>query len=101
MCITTVPESQTPFRSTASPFRVTDHFETSALNDPQMTLNPTRSKVHHTDITNVPESQISPRFALQPACSSYHTFYNSPLATMLNVQKKKNKQICQQEAHWP
>ena len=32
----------TPFRSTTSSFRDTGHFETSALNDPKLTLNPAR-----------------------------------------------------------
>ncbi len=36
----------TPFRSTRR-FRDTSHFETSALNDPQITLNPTRLNVPH------------------------------------------------------
>ncbi len=33
----------TPFRSMTSPFRDTGHFETSALNDPKLTLKPKRS----------------------------------------------------------
>ncbi len=37
----------TPFLSTASHFRVTGYFETSALNDFKITLNTKRSKVPH------------------------------------------------------
>ena len=51
----------------ASCFRVTGHFEISALNDPKMTLNPTRSNVFHICITSIYECQISIRFALRPA----------------------------------
>ncbi len=40
------------FRSTTSLFRVTGHFETSALNDPKMTLNTTMSKVHQIRVTS-------------------------------------------------
>ncbi len=39
-----VPNVST-FRSTTNRFRDTGNFETSALNDPKITLNPTRSKV--------------------------------------------------------
>ncbi len=42
-------------------------FETSALNNPKMTLNPTRSSVPHICITSIPESQISVLFTLWPA----------------------------------
>ncbi len=40
----------TLFRSTASHFRVTGHFETSEQNDPKMALNTKRSKVMHIHI---------------------------------------------------
>ncbi len=36
----------------------TSHFQTSALNDPKMTLNTERSKVPHTHVTTTPELQI-------------------------------------------
>ncbi len=54
------------FRSTAKRFRVTGQFETSAPNDPKMTINTERSKWPHMYITN--ESQISllSFFALLP-----------------------------------
>ncbi len=46
------------------PFRVTGHFETSALNDPKMTLNTSRLKVPHIHIKTTPDSQVSIRFAV-------------------------------------
>ncbi len=49
------------------PFWLIEHFETSSPNYSKMTFNTTRSKVPHTCITSVPDSQISVRFALQPA----------------------------------
>ncbi len=54
------------FRSTAKRFRVTGQFETSAPDDPKMTINTERSKWPHMYITN--ESQISllSFFALLP-----------------------------------
>ncbi len=55
-----------PFCYTTSHFRDTCNFETSALNDPKMTLNTTRSKVPHICFTSVNESHISLGFALQP-----------------------------------
>ena len=59
---------------------------------PPKTLNTTRSKVYHTCVTSVPESQILVRFALRPALSMIsHFFYNSPLTPMLNAHKKCQK----------
>ncbi len=52
------------FRSTASRFWVTGHYETSAPNDPQMTL---RSNAPRVCATSVSESQLSVCFALRPA----------------------------------
>ena len=49
----------TPFRSTTSRFWNTGHFETSAPNDPKLTLNPT---LPYIGITTVPKSHC---FALQ------------------------------------
>ncbi len=49
------------------PFSSYNPFEESAQTDPQMTLNPTRSKVPHIRVTSVPESQITLRFAIRPA----------------------------------
>ncbi len=43
------------------------HFETSALNESQMTLNITRSYVPHIYVTSILESQFSRHFALRPA----------------------------------
>ena len=64
-------------------------FWTTAPNDPKMTLNPTRSKIGHVCVTSIRQSQISLRFALRPPFSRYHTFYNSPLSSMLNRPKRK------------
>ena len=55
------------FFSAASCFWATGHFETSAPNDPQMTLNTERSKVPHIHVTTNPKSQISLVFALHAA----------------------------------
>ena len=56
-----------PFRPMTSLFRVTGQFWDKCTAWPKMTLNTTRSKVHHIHVTNVPESQISLRFALRSA----------------------------------
>ena len=53
----------TPFHSATSCFQVTGHFDASALNDPTVPLNTSRSKVHHILLV----SQISLCFALWPA----------------------------------
>ncbi len=55
----------TSFRSTASRFRVTVSFGTSAPNDLILTLKTKRSKVTHILVTINPESQISLHFALR------------------------------------
>ena len=65
----TVPrlENFTPFSSTAIYFRDTGDFETSAPNEPKMTLNTKRPKVLHMHITTTPPPQpMSRGFALQP-----------------------------------
>ena len=56
----------TPCHSTASHVRVTGHFETGELNDPQMTLNTKMSKVPHIYVATTPESQVLLHFALHP-----------------------------------
>ena len=53
-----------PFSSRAIRFRVKGHCETSALNDPKMTLNTKRSKISHICCVSIPESQISPHVIL-------------------------------------
>ena len=65
----------TPFRCKASHLQDTGNFETSALNDPKMALNPTRSKVPHICVTSVHESQISLHFTVQPALR-YRPFWD-------------------------
>ncbi len=61
LCVTNVPESQILllFRSTTSCFGVRGHVETSAPNDPKMTLNTTRSRISHSG-TSVQVSNFSP-----------------------------------------
>ncbi len=53
--------------STASHFQVTGHFDTSAPNDPKMTLNTKRSKEPLIHVPSTPEPKISIHFALQSA----------------------------------
>ena len=66
-----------PFCSTASRFWVTSHFETSVPNDPQMTLNPTRSNVPHICVISIHESQFSLSFTLwHNPFSSYRPFWD-------------------------
>ncbi len=64
----------TPFHPTASHFRLMDHFVTSALNDPKMTLNTKRSKLPDIHITITP----SPKFhsALQGGVKYTRGNYN-------------------------
>ena len=56
----------TPFCSMTSPFWDAGYFETSAPNDPKVTLNQARSN-YPLCMTSVRDSQISLRFALRPA----------------------------------
>ncbi len=60
------------FPSTTSCFRVLGQFETSALNDPKMTLDTTRSNTPHIYVTGTPPPPNSkfnsPHFALSPFC---------------------------------
>ena len=56
-----------PLCCMTSHFWYTGNFDTSALNDPKITLNTTRSKVPHICVTSFHESQISPHFGLWPA----------------------------------
>ena len=61
----------------------------------KMTLNTTRSKIHHICVTSVPESQISPRLLCDHSFSRYRTFYNSPL-TAPPQKKSQNFKIARQ-----
>ncbi len=54
----------TSLHPTASRFRLTGHFETSALNDPKETLNTKRPKVLYTGCISTLASQFSLCFAL-------------------------------------
>ncbi len=81
----------TPFGSTTSRFGVTGHFETRAPNDLKMTLNITRSKVHHICVTSVPESHILVSLLYDQRFPWYSTFHNSPLTPMLNAPKRTEK----------
>ncbi len=62
-----LPQSPKFHSILASRFRVKGHFETSALNDPNMTLNTKKIKIHHISCCIRPESQISLHCALWPA----------------------------------
>ncbi len=87
----------TPFRSMTSCFADTGHSETSALNDPKMTINPTKSNVPHIYITSVPESHILLSFALRPEFSRYMQFWNictELLHIDLEPYKAKLSYIC-------
>ncbi len=53
-----VPNFTPPVHSTGSSFRVTGHFERSAPNDPQMTLNTKKLTVLYINVIRTPESQI-------------------------------------------
>ncbi len=57
------------FRPSSSRFRVSGHYETSAPNDPKITLSTKRSKVPHLHVTTIPESYILLRFTLRLAIS--------------------------------
>ena len=65
----------TPFHSTPSRFGVTGHFETHSSNDLKMTLNTTRSNVHHICVSSIPESQSLVRVGLRPAVSIILHFF--------------------------
>ncbi len=58
ICVTSVAESKTftPFQSTTSRDFELDHSETSALHNPKITLNATRSSVPHTWVTSIHEA---------------------------------------------
>ena len=51
----------------------------NALNDPQMTLNPTQSNVPHTCVTSIHDFQISLRFALRPAILGIQAIFRQVL----------------------
>ena len=79
--VTTTPQrlsNFSPFRSTASHFPVTSHFE-SAPTDYKITVNTKRSKVPHLHITTTLESQFSVAFALRLANSKILPIYHSSI----------------------
>ncbi len=82
----------TPFCSMTSCFRVIGHFETSAPNDPRMTLNTARSKVHYICVTSVPKSQISLCFDLRPAV--FKMTHNLKCSIDYHVKRWKKKKKC-------
>ncbi len=94
--VTSVAESQIPFFSTTSLFRVTGHYETSALNG-KVTLNTTRPKVAHI-CYYCPESQISVRFALRPAMFELQAILRQTIAPndpkWQNITRSKVHHIC-------
>ncbi len=58
--------------------------EESALNDPQMNLNLTRSQVMHICVTTIPDSQIPHRSALWRAISRDRAFETRALNEPIN-----------------
>ena len=80
-------------RSTASYFQDTVKFETSALNDRKMSLNPTRLNVPHLCITSVPDSPISLIFTLQPSILELQAILRKKLRMTPNYREHKIKNI--------
>ena len=81
-----VPDSHiTLFCSMTAVFEL--HFETSAPNDPQMTMNTTRSKVPHICVNRFPESRFSLHFALQPARFEWQTILGQVRLTWNDLEQ--------------
>ncbi len=76
---------------TTSLFRVTSHFKESATNNPEITLNPTRSNVLRIHVTTIPGSQRSLRFALRPAILMISHILLFPIDYHVIRPKKKQK----------
>ncbi len=102
VCVTTVkiPNFSHPVCSTTSRFGVTGHSETNAPNDPKLTFNTKRSKVHvpHICITyyvlvpNVtPFRSRSSRFRFT---GHFETSVPNYLKLALNPTKRKVSRIC-------
>ncbi len=76
-----------PFRSTESRFRVTGHYETSALkvNDPTITLNTktlnTKCQRYPIHVTTTLESQISHCFTLRLTISEILQIFHLPIGS--------------------
>ncbi len=66
----------TLFHSTARSFRVTGHFEISALNDPKMTLNTKRSEVPHIHVTTTWSQKFHSILLYGQPFPSYRPFWD-------------------------
>ncbi len=76
----------------SQPFSSNRPFETTAQNDPKMTVNTKRSKVPHIHVITTPESQNSLRFPYGQPVSSYMSFETSApndLKMTLNTKGQK------------
>ena len=78
-----------PFHSTDSRFRVTDHFETSAPNYSKMTLNNKRLNVFNIHVTSTPGPQISFRLALEPGVSELQAILRQVRRMTQNTKRSK------------
>ncbi len=82
----------TPFGFTASRFRVTGQFETSALNDPKTTLNTKTSKVPHIHLTTTPTPKFhSISLHGQPILSYRPHWDNAPNDPKMALNTKRSK----------
>ncbi len=74
ICVTSVSDSTTftPFQPTTSRFRITGQSETSALNDPKMTLNTTTCHLVHKSLISVSNIHESKTFELQTILRPVH-----------------------------
>ena len=84
-----------PFRSTTSRFRDTGSSKTEMLRMTQNWIWTLDGQKCHVYIKHLP---MGPKFwsvsLYGQQFRRYRIFYHSPLTTMLNGQKKKNKRIC-------
>ncbi len=93
ICVTSVPDAQTsPTCSTTSRFRVTGHFETSVINNPQIILNTNRSPLDHICDNSVSESQISVRLAMWSTIFELQAILGKCTERALNEYKVKLSQ---------
>ena len=99
----------TPFRSTTSRFWVAGHIEPRAPNDLKMTLNTTRSKVHHICVTSVPARV--PKFWSVLLYDRFHDIelfiipnwlssFCGENATKSTKKKERKKDKCQKSKIW-
>ncbi len=60
----------------SQPFRIIGHFQTNALNDPQMTLNTERSNVAHIQVIITPSSKFQSVLLNSQMFSTYRPFWD-------------------------